>query len=241
MDHDNVLLWIRQVDDVFDTMRIDEQLNRFTTLTTFLNDSEATVIQDLTMTDPRPHDVFDQAKQLLCARYDRPVHERLTRAMAMGGFDTDESPSQWLARFRQTRGNCSIDDLDRWALIRHMPLSLHPTLDALQPPPTLEEFVKHADRLIQTVTRSNIPVNAVASGTISTNQVTDTDVHVMFPKSRPTKTRTYQNMKQKNVCWFHERFKKESHTCEGDWCIGYKKGIVVRQHRRPGNDQGGQP
>ncbi len=137
LDHDNVQLWMRQLEDVFETMGIDGQLNRFTTLTTLLNDSEATVIQDITMTDPRPQDVFSQAKELLCTRYDHSVHERLTRAIAMRGFDTDESPSQWLARFRQTRGNCTIEDLDRWALIRHMPTALHPTLDALQPPPNL--------------------------------------------------------------------------------------------------------
>jgi hypothetical protein len=33
LDHDNVQLWTRQVEDVFDTMGIDGQLNRFTTLT----------------------------------------------------------------------------------------------------------------------------------------------------------------------------------------------------------------
>lgn len=241
LDHDNVQLWIRQVEDVFDTMGIDGQLNRFTTLTTLLNDLEATAIQDLTMTDPRPRDVFNQAKQLLYARYDRPVHERLTRAIAMGGFDTDESPSQWLARFRQTRGKCSIDDLDRWALIRHMPVTLHPTLDALQPPPTLEEFVKNADRLIQTVTRSNMPVNAVASFATHDNPVPETDVHVMFSNSkRPTNTKKCRNVKQKSACWFHERFKNEAHTCEGNWCIGYKNGISVRQHKRSGNDLGEQ-
>ena len=241
LDHDNVQLWTRQVEDVFDTMGIDGQLNRFTTLTTLLNDSEATVIRDLTMTDPRPHDIFDQAKQLLYARYDRPVHERLTRAIEMGGFDTDESPSQWLARFRQTRGKCTIDDLDRWALIRHMPISLHPTLDALQPPPTLEEFVKHADRLIQTVTRSNTAVNAVSSTATSDNLVSEADIHVMSSNfKRQKKMKKHQNMKQKSVCWFHERFKNEAHTCEGDWCIRYKEGISVREHKRPGNDRGEQ-
>jgi len=196
LDHDNVQLWIRQVEDVFDTMGIDGQLNRFTTLTTLLNDSEATVLQDITMSDPRPHNVFDQAKQLLYTRYDRPVHERLTRALAMGGFESDESPSQWLARFRQTRGKCSIDDLDRWALIRHMPPSLHPTLDALQPPPSLEEFVKHADRLIQTVIRPNIPVSAVSVSTTSANLTSDADVQAVFSRKQ-SKIKKHQYSKQK--------------------------------------------
>ena len=241
LDHDNVKLWIRQLEDVFDTMGINGQLNRFTTLTTLLNDSEAMVIQDITMSDPRPENVFDQAKHLLTVRYDRPVHECLTRAIAMGGFDTDESPSQWLARFRQTRGKCSIDDLDRWALMRRMPSSLHPTLDALQPPPTLEEFVKHADRLIQTVTRSDVPVNVVSVPQASGSLSPENDIQAIYPKSRiRVKAKKRQHSTKKCVCWFHDRFGKDSRTCEGEWCLGYKDGITIHQNRRSGNDQGEQ-
>ena len=53
LDHDNIRLWMRQVEDVFDTMYITSQLNKFTTLTTLLSADETTVIQDLTLSQPR--------------------------------------------------------------------------------------------------------------------------------------------------------------------------------------------
>ena len=62
LDHDNIRLWVRQVEDVFDTMFITSQLNKFRTLTTLLSADEATVIQDLTLAQSRPDDVFEQAK-----------------------------------------------------------------------------------------------------------------------------------------------------------------------------------
>ena len=64
------------------------------------------------MAEPRPDNVFNQAKKLIFARCDQPIHERLSRAPMMGGFDPDEAPSQWLARFRQTRGDCNMEDLE---------------------------------------------------------------------------------------------------------------------------------
>ena len=215
LDHDNIRLWMRQVEDVFDTMCITSQLNKFTTLTTLLSADEATVIQDLTLAQPRPDDVFEQAKLLLFTRYDRPIHERLTRAITMGGFEEDEMPSQWLARFRQTRGDCSIDDLEPWALVRQMPHVLHPTLDALQPAPSLDEFVKHADRLIKTVTPQAVS-------------------QVVKKSSSPN----HPPRHKKNVCWFHERFNNDAHTCEGSWCSQYADGITIRKHRSSGNERG---
>ena len=65
MDHENVRLWTRQVEDVFNSMGIKQQLEQFITLTTLLNEEEATVIQDLTMAEPRPDNVFDQARKNL--------------------------------------------------------------------------------------------------------------------------------------------------------------------------------
>ena len=241
LDHDNVQLWMRQVEDVFDAMGITSQLNRFTSLTTLLNDSEANVIQTVTMADPRPPDVFDQAKRLLLARYERPVHERLSRAIAMAGFEADESPSQWLARFRQTRGECNIEDLDRWALIRRMPPSLHPTLEAMQPPPPLDEFVKHADRLIKTVSKQNLSISTIPDTTACATSSGEADVQAITAnrKKKPkVNVMKHQSRQQNCVCWFHERFGNKAHTCEGNWCVGYKEGLTLRQHKRQGNDQG---
>ena len=93
---------MRQVEDLFDTMAISTQLNRFTSLTTLLNTSEATVIQDLTLMEPRPINVFDEAKGLLFARFDRPINERIT------GLQEDELPPQWLARFTKSEVNVQL-------------------------------------------------------------------------------------------------------------------------------------
>ena len=86
LDHDNMRLWMRQVEDVFETMCITSQLNKFTTLTTLLSADEATVIQDLTLAQPRPDDVFEHAKLLLFTRYDRPIRERPTRVVYHDGW-----------------------------------------------------------------------------------------------------------------------------------------------------------
>ena len=40
---------------------------------TLLNEEEASVIQDITMAEPRPRDVFDQVKKRIFGRYDRPT------------------------------------------------------------------------------------------------------------------------------------------------------------------------
>ena len=108
--------------------------------------------------------MFDEAKALLFARFDRPINERITRAINITGLQEDELPSQWLARFRQTRGKCTINDLDRWALIRQIPAPppLHPTLDAIQPPSSNDDFAKHCDRLIKTVPQ---PVHNISNNT----------------------------------------------------------------------------
>ena len=108
-----------------------------------------------------------------------------------------------------------MDDLDRWALVRQMPHVLHPTLDALQPAPSLDEFVKHADRLIKTVTPQAVS-------------------QVVKKSSSPN----HPPRHKKNVCWFHERFNNDAHTCEGSSCSQYADGITIRKHRSSGNERG---
>ena len=93
-------------------------------------------------------------------------------------------------------------------MTRRLPSELYPTLEALQPPPGIEEFVKHGDRLVKTITRSarradntHEPQNVVFG--------VDKSMTPIFTKySAPGKTT------KQRVCWFHERFHKEAHTCE---------------------------
>ena len=58
-------------------MGLKQQLEQFLTLTTLLNEEEATGIHDLTMAEPRPDNFFNQAKKPpIFARHDRSIHER---------------------------------------------------------------------------------------------------------------------------------------------------------------------
>ena len=53
--------------------------------------------------EPRPINVLDEDKAMLFARFDRPINERITRAINRTGLQEDELPSQWLARFCQNQ------------------------------------------------------------------------------------------------------------------------------------------
>ena len=58
---------------------------------------EAYVVRDLTLLgSERPGDVFDTARTLFVQRFELTVHQRLTRALAMGGIEANEKPSQWM-------------------------------------------------------------------------------------------------------------------------------------------------
>ena len=112
---------------------------------------------------------------------------------------------------------------------------LYPTLEALRPPPGIEEFVKHADRLVKTITLSARP----ADNTNEPQNVVfgvDKSMTPIFTKYYSTPRKTTKQ----RVFWFHERFNKEAHTCEGKWCSMYKDGISVRKHKQSGNEKGEQ-
>ena len=101
MTHDDCRLWFAQLEDVFASLGISSQNNKFAALTTLLTEEEAYVVRDLTMTgDERPSNVFDAAMSLFVKRYEFTVHQRITRAKSMNGLAVDEKPSQWMARFR---------------------------------------------------------------------------------------------------------------------------------------------
>ena len=87
------------------------------------------MIRDLTMVaEERPANVFDEAKTLFIERYELTVHQRLTRAMAMGGIATDGKLSQWMARIRQVGGSWDREDIEHWALFRRLQPSLRTSL-----------------------------------------------------------------------------------------------------------------
>ena len=94
MTHDDCGLWFAQLEDVFSSLGITSQTNKFAALTTLLTEEEAYVVRDLTLLGrERPADVFDTARKLFVQRFDLTIHQRLTRAFAIGGVDVNEKPS----------------------------------------------------------------------------------------------------------------------------------------------------
>lgn len=221
LDPENIKLWVKQVEDLLQSRKISTQLDKFITLTTLLTAEEASIIQDLTLAEPRPANVFDQAKQLIFKRYERPVHERISRAITMKGFEEAEVPSQWLARFRQTRGTFSLDDFDRWAVMRQMPVSLIPTLTAIPEKESMDSFLDQADKLYK---MKDEPENFIS--------------HVSTSSKHISKSASNRQSSDSPICWFHRRFASKSHTCEGPWCRSYDTKLNLRQRRYQGNGKG---
>ena len=82
MTHDDCRLWFAQLEDVFASLGISSQNNKFAALTTLLTEEEAYVVRDLTMMgDERPSNVFDGAMSLFVKRYELTVHQIITRWM----------------------------------------------------------------------------------------------------------------------------------------------------------------
>ena len=148
MTHDDCELWFMQLEDVFAAQGIVSQVAKFAALTTLLTEEEAYVVRDLTMLgEARPRDVFYEAKQKFMQRYQLTVNQRITRALAMGGIEAEEKPSQWMACFRHTGGEWNREDVERWALLRRLPPSLHTTLQLPTPQLSIEELLVKADAL----------------------------------------------------------------------------------------------
>ena len=148
MTHDDCRLWFMKLEDVFAAQGISSQTNKFAPFSTLLTEEEAYVVRDLTMMgDERPSNVFDAAMSLLIKRYELTVHQRLTRALSMSGLEVDEKPSQWMARFRHAGGEWDRGDVERWALLRHLPPSLRTTLELPTPQLSMDELLQKADTL----------------------------------------------------------------------------------------------
>ena len=252
MTHDDCRLWFAQLEDVFLSQGITSQINKFAALTTLLTEEEAYVVRDLTLLgNDRPADVFKAAKTLFVQRFELTVHQRLTRALAMGGMEVDEKPSQWMARFRHTGGDWTREDVERWALMRRLPSSLRTTLEMPSPPLPMEELLRKADALYDTLPpaiESNVNemspelVTAVYACDVST-------VSALFRKrgndkhndDRKPKSRDAVRLKSNIVqCWYHEKFGNQANFCSGPPCQRHHPDLPKGKSARSGNAMGGQ-
>ena len=79
MAHDDFELWFSQLEDVFSSLGITSQPNKFAALTTLLTEEEAYVVRDLTLLGREcPADVFDTAMMLFVQRFELTIHQRLS-------------------------------------------------------------------------------------------------------------------------------------------------------------------
>ena len=63
----------------------------------------------------------------------------------MSSLAVDEKPSQWMARFWRAWDEWDHRDVERWALLRHLPSSLRPTLELPTPQLSMDELLQNAD------------------------------------------------------------------------------------------------
>ena len=240
MTHDDCRLWFAQLEDVFASLGMSSQNNKFAALTTLLTEEEAYVVRDLTMMgDERPSNVFDAAMSLIVKRYELTVHQRLTRALSMSGLAADEKPSQWMARFRHAGGEWDREDVERWALLRHLPSSLRTTLELPTPQLSMDELLQKADALYVTLpsaTVSAIPeiptelAAAVNSGDLPA-------VNALF-KRRDGHGTNGDKKKKQQQCWYHGKFGDVSRCCSGPPCPRYHPGLPKGRTTESGNAKG---
>ena len=240
MTHDDCRLWFMQLEDVFAAQGISSQTNKFAALTTLLTEEEAYVVRDLTMMgDERPSTVFDAAMSLFIKQYELTVHQRLTRALSMSGLDVGEKPSQWMARFRHAGGEWDRGDVERWALLRHLPPSLRTTLELPTPQLSMDELLQKADTLYVTLpsaTVSAIPeiptelAAAVTAGDLPAG-------NALF-KRRDGHGANGDKKKKQQQCWYHGKFGDDSRCCSGPPCPRYRSDLPKGRTTESGNAKG---
>ena len=191
------------------------------------------------MGDERPSNVFDAAMSLFVKRYELTVHQRLTRALSVSGLAVDEKPSQWMARFRHAGGEWDREDVERWALLRHLPSSLRTTLELPSPHLSMDELLQKADALYVTLPSATvlaipeIPTElaaAVTSGELPA-------VNTLF-KKRDGHGINDDNKKKQQQCWYNGKFGDVSRCCSGPPCPRYHQGLPKGRITESANAKG---
>ena len=249
MTHEDIYLWFMQLEDVFVVQGIVAQVTKFAALTTLLTEEEALVVRDLTMLgDVRPSDVFNEAKLKFGQRYRLTVDQRINGALAMGGIDTDEKPSQWIARFRHTGGDWNREDIERWALMRRLPPSLRTTLELPTPQLSMDALLVKADSLYATLPSTSVSV---------IDEVPELTA-VVYACDGPATNASLVNLagkgsvwKQKfgnasggrgkagKQCWYHVKFGDDAHFCSGPPCPRHSSQLS-KIRKSSGNFKGSQ-
>ena len=245
MTHDDCGLWFAQLEDVFSSLGITSQTNKFAALTTLLTEEEAYVVRDLTLLGrERPADVFDTARMLFVQRFELTIHQRLTRAFAIGGVDVNEKPSQWMARFRHASGDWTRDDVERWALLRRLPSSLRTTLEMPSPPLHMAELLRKADELYVTLPTTTVSsINEAPTELATAVYACDVPaVNALFRNRGSSKgsTEYKKPSSEGQLCWYHPKFRDQARYCTGLPCPRHRTDLKKGRKSQAGNATGGQ-
>ena len=145
LDHDGVELWFQNLQDTFlgHGLTPTDQDACFSILIGLLSKDEAMVINSLSIMDPRPHDIFEKAKELLVSRFQKPWHFRLGSALnqPLNG----RKPSAALNTFRLAVSHFSQDDVEKYFILRSLPPTIRTLLCGNTALQTADEMAKAAD------------------------------------------------------------------------------------------------
>ena len=172
-------------------------------------------MRDLTLLGrERPADVFDTARKLFVQRFDLTIHQRLTRAFAIGCVDVNEKPSQWMTRFRHASGDWTRDDVARWALLRRLPSSLRTTLKVPSHPLHMAELLRKAYELYVTLPTTTVSSIGEAPTELAT-AVYACDVpalNALFGNRGSGKgsTEYKKPSTEDQLCWYHLKFRDQA-------------------------------
>ena len=200
------------------------------------------MVRDLTLLGrERLADVFDTARMLFVQRFELTIHQRLTRAFAIGGVDVNEKPSQWMARFRHASGDWTRDDVERWALLRRLPSSLRTTLEMPSPPLSMAEVLRKADVTLPTTTVSSISEAPTELAT-AVYACDVPAVNALFRNRGSGKGSTEYKIpsSEGQLGWYHLKFRDQARYCTGLPCQRHRPDLKKDRKSQAGNATGGQ-
>ena len=164
--------------------------------------------------------------------FELTILQRLTRAFAIGGVDVNEKPSQWIARFRHASGDWTPDDVERWALLRHLPSSLRTTLEMPSPPLHMAELLRKASSISGAPTELATAVDACDVPA----------VNALFRNRGSGKgsTEYKKPSSEGQLCWYHLKFRDQARYCTGLPCPRHRPDLPKGRKSQAGNATGRQ-
>ena len=160
------VVWFGQIEAIFATRNITQQLTKFHYVISSLSPEYAAEVRDLILSPPT-HSPYDTLKSQLIQRTQASEHERLRLLLSTEELG-DQKPSALLRRMQQLMGEHHMDDalfreLFEQKLPGHVRMVLASSSSSLQ----LSELAQLADRILEVAQPSPLAVHSVATNTVS--------------------------------------------------------------------------